>query len=471
MINRVATLMLFVVGVIMSGCQSLPSRPSLVQPRIVDPDVPLERLRDSKQDGLGNLVVVLTEKNTNLPAEAAPLTPLLMRAFGALQPSGIYFYSGRVFVQGGFTEKGDPDFNAKPPLKDLKLLEQRHQNSDKSPAEVILLGASAHMDRDVYRVRKNATIRGLAEAGGGYVEGSIDFEVEESVSVMTITLGTQAPTYEATPTSVQIKAELLKQRDGAQFGVFVFGSGGKLSKDVVLTQGLSEAIEVCVARAVLELCGQLMGVDAEQFLVGDKPAARPRMPARVSVTASDMTGSSAPHSAEATPDAAAATQLVLHYQIRTETGHVVDTDPAVLRSGDRFSITVMASADCFLYLLAQNASGFSLLHPRPGDSSAQLPAGARRTIPERGSYTLDAKPGVENLILVASAKPIEVLEAVFRRHARADQNEVQMLARRIAAQADQAVFSRTKLPSAMRLTWPLAPGMGMLTARLVVDHR
>jgi hypothetical protein len=475
--------------VVLAGCRTLPSRPAAVQPLTVSPDVPLARLRAWKQGRAGNLVFVLTDKNTNLPAEASPLTPALVRAFGALQPSGIYFYHGRAFVPGGFVEKGDPDFNISVGGDNLKLLQSRHRNENQSPPDIILLQVSAHLDRDVFRLRKSATFRALGEARSGYVEGDADFELEDSVSILTLTLTALAPTYEATPTSVRIEAEVVKQSQGSRFSLLVLGSGAKLGNEVVLTQGISGAIEVCVVRAVLELCGQVLDVDSKQFLSGAiPPPARHRRSgasAAASVepaaTATSSPPASPPVSSEIDPapvsgsraaaaPADAPNELILDYQLRTMDGHLVDTDPPILRSGERFAVAVMASHSGYLYLLVETDAGFALLAPRNGEA-AQLTAGTAYTLPRDGSYQVDRRPGAEHLLLVFSSKPLSPLDSIAGTSPSAPAIAPSSIVQSLMRVADLGAVTRTKLDRATRLRWNVSAAQSVVAARLFIDHR
>ena len=480
-----------------TGCQSLADRPARVQARLVEHDAPLRRLAATKRDGDGNLVVILTDKNTNLSKEAAPITPLLSRAFGTLQPSGVTFYAGRNFAPGGYVERGDPDFNIRPTVEQAVALAQQHRNADGTPAEVILLDASAHMDDDISRVRKNTTIRALAETRGGYVEGNLDFQVEESVSELTFTLSTRAPTAEALPTSVQLKANLYKQSRGSQYGIFIFGSGSKHSKDVTITQGLSEALEVCVNHAVLELCSQLLSVDAARFQSGDVPAAkRPARRTSPSYVAASLSSHgpaptaagnppSGPGSILTTGDAATrpavtaapveprreAIEFALDYQIRTAAGHVVDTEPAVMTRGDRFYLRVAASADCHLYVFSRTASGHSLISPvRSGHTSA-IRRGTEISVPAAGGFALQDDAGVDSITLVASSKPIDLFESVARGELRANAAAISDAVQRILRETDRSVVSRTKLPKMVRLTWGISANQPIVAARLVLERR
>ena len=260
---------LFLAALSGLGCQVTQKRPNPVEPEYVAPNAPLHRLSISSQSSQRRTVFLLAEKVSTLPPNAAPIAPIIARSFGILQPLGIYYYparlkpaSQRVSTEGTVSSI-DEDW-----LEDIR---QRHTTDSKIPPDIVALRVSASLDRDVFRLRKNRSIRAIAEAWGGYIESDVEWGVEESVSTLTVSLTVQEVLHEVTPFSIQIKADIYKESNGTKLALFVYGSGASVSKEVVLTQGLGDALEACIARAVLMLCSRCIDVDYSNYLDGDVP--------------------------------------------------------------------------------------------------------------------------------------------------------------------------------------------------------
>ena len=80
---------------------------------------------------------------------------------------------------------------------------------------------------------------------------------------------------------------------------------------------------------------------------------------------------------------------------------------AVMRSGDRFYLTVEPTASSFVYVVAFDSQGRLVqLFPRPDlGPHNPLSAGVLQTIPAEQAWTLDDHPGTETVFLFASLRP------------------------------------------------------------------
>jgi len=88
---------------------------------------------------------------------------------------------------------------------------------------------------------------------------------------------------------------------------------------------------------------------------------------------------------------------------------------AVLRSGDRFYLTVEPTAPSFIYVVAfSSQSRLVQLFPRPDLGPPNpLRAGVLQAIPAEKAWTLDDHPGTETVFLLASLRPAGGLDGML----------------------------------------------------------
>ena len=120
--------------------------------------------------------------------------------------------------------------------------------------------------------------------------------------------------------------------------------------------------------------------------------------------------------ANARPDLAGS-RLSVDYRIearsRSSGSTFVHTDGAPLASGDAFRIVVRTNQPTYLYVLLLASQGVpSQLFPLPEmNLQNPLPAGVEVTIPNDGTFELDAVPGEESFQILASPHPLPDIEA------------------------------------------------------------
>lgn len=91
-----------------------------------------------------------------------------------------------------------------------------------------------------------------------------------------------------------------------------------------------------------------------------------------------------------------------------------------LRSGDRYSLNLSVAEPLYLYAEQQSKSGTQWRWPRAGESAAVQEPTRPLLIPETGFLTLDTKPGMEWIFVVAATSPLsdEQLGAELQRLAK-----------------------------------------------------
>jgi len=89
----------------------------------------------------------------------------------------------------------------------------------------------------------------------------------------------------------------------------------------------------------------------------------------------------------------------------------------VMHAGDQLKFYFEPQTDCFIYFLYYSSQGdLHLLFPSEL-SSSKLSTGTKYYIPsEKGWFELDDVSGVEKFYLLASAKKLEKLESLYRKH-------------------------------------------------------
>ncbi len=97
----------------------------------------------------------------------------------------------------------------------------------------------------------------------------------------------------------------------------------------------------------------------------------------------------------------------------------VQGDKTNFQPGDTISFTFETDKDCYLYLIDQGTSkANTLIFPNEYKKSAKVTAGTTYKVPPEGSdfhfkITQDSKAGLEEVIALASAEPIEALEKLL----------------------------------------------------------
>ena len=91
------------------------------------------------------------------------------------------------------------------------------------------------------------------------------------------------------------------------------------------------------------------------------------------------------------------------------------------RSGDRFRFVVESESSVYAYLFnrGEDERSYSQLYPRERGRARPLPDGDAVTIPRDGWYRMDDEAGVERLVLVVAAEPVDELDFVDEEDLRA----------------------------------------------------
>ncbi len=112
----------------------------------------------------------------------------------------------------------------------------------------------------------------------------------------------------------------------------------------------------------------------------------------------------------------AAERLSLQYRLEASSGGgatFVHRDGDPLRSGDEFRVVVRSDRPAYVYILLMSSQGVpSQLFPMPEMGLRNpIQAGGEVSIPDDGTFALDANPGEESLQILASSRPLSDLEA------------------------------------------------------------
>lgn len=118
------------------------------------------------------------------------------------------------------------------------------------------------------------------------------------------------------------------------------------------------------------------------------------------------------------PDPPAAQQpapLGLNYKILLKRGDMVGFVPEgyQFKSGDQFRIYFQSNSEGYAYIFNRGTSGQgSVLFPDPRINGGQnkIPAYTEYVVPAAGWFEFDAKPGIEELFVFFSAKPLAQLD-------------------------------------------------------------
>lgn len=92
----------------------------------------------------------------------------------------------------------------------------------------------------------------------------------------------------------------------------------------------------------------------------------------------------------------------------------------VFKSGDRVKLRYTTSADGYVYWLAKMSSGkYAVLYPTPKTGmDNKIKRNTEYTVPVKGSFRFDDKPGTESLLLVFGLDKIPELEEVVAQAAK-----------------------------------------------------
>lgn len=103
--------------------------------------------------------------------------------------------------------------------------------------------------------------------------------------------------------------------------------------------------------------------------------------------------------------------------VETEDGYRRMSSNETFFDGQRFRLRVTAEAPGYLYTLCLNSQGSALvLFPNnQGDPSNHLSRRSSLTIPDSGWFQFDDEPGIEQVYLIISGRPIAELERASQR--------------------------------------------------------
>ena len=82
------------------------------------------------------------------------------------------------------------------------------------------------------------------------------------------------------------------------------------------------------------------------------------------------------------------------------------------RSGDRFRFVIESESSVYVYLFNRGTGerSYTQLYPRELGRARALPSDREVTIPADNWYRLDAEAGVEQMVLVVAAEPVDELD-------------------------------------------------------------
>jgi len=165
-------------------------------------------------------------------------------------------------------------------------------------------------------------------------------------------------------------------------------------------------------------------------------------------------------------------ELELDYSILLNegSGRIVN-DKHPFKAGDRFRVQFRPAFPAHVYLVNRGASesDYTFLYPNEKIASRNpLPAGQMMAVPAGSDwYTLDDKPGVENLVLIAATAPLTEFQATDAAVPRDD------------FESNLAMLERDRRPSASRRVedkdwvrlFAARDKNSVILVRLPIDHR
>lgn len=170
-------------------------------------------------------------------------------------------------------------------------------------------------------------------------------------------------------------------------------------------------------------------------------------------------------------------ELELDYSIMIDPGATGAAQPATVnekhafRGGDRFRVQFRPAFPAYLYLLNRGAgeSEYSFLYPaRQIAVSNPLSAEQSVTLPGDSEwYTLDSRPGIENLVLIAALQPVTELPPPDQKLSRDDGERILAMLER---DRRPKTSRRVEDPDHVRL-FASRDANSVILARLPLEHR
>lgn len=141
------------------------------------------------------------------------------------------------------------------------------------------------------------------------------------------------------------------------------------------------------------------------------PAARTKAPPAARVTASPSGAQAKDIFYKPPQPTAVVTQLALNYRILLNRGGVVQQVPqnTAFRAGDQLRLLFRSSINGHLYIFNKGTTGAGRMlfpDPRINGGNNLVTRHAEYTIPPVGSFIMDQVPGVEELIVILSPRPL-----------------------------------------------------------------
>jgi hypothetical protein len=112
--------------------------------------------------------------------------------------------------------------------------------------------------------------------------------------------------------------------------------------------------------------------------------------------------------------------------------------------GQRFRIRLSSNLSGYLYVLCANSQGSAqLLYPNIGsDATNHIAVGRKTMVPERDWFQFDNEPGVEQIFVVLSPRPIPSLEQASQRGGEISLNVLARYADPVPSENDDKGISR-----------------------------